>query len=240
MPKKFLGRQANLNYSEKIYGRRKGRPLRSHRKELFERLQPALEISPAEVKIKATTEAPLWVEIGFGAGEHLLWQAKNNPDVEFIGSEVFVNGVAGLVSRISEDSIQNICLWSGDGRLLIDHLPDQTVEKFFILFPDPWPKSRHKKRRIISSSLLLGLGRVIKPNGILRIASDISDYQYEILSVVLSNGSFRWAARQPRDWRRRPPDWPETRYELKAKAAGRSCAYFSFERCALSQKQQSF
>ena len=90
--------------------------------------------------------APLWLEIGFGAGEHLIWQAKNNPDVEFIGSEVFINGIASLVSGISKESIENIRLWSGDGRSLIDSLPNEAVERVFILFPDPWPKSRHKKR----------------------------------------------------------------------------------------------
>ena len=108
------------------------------------------------------------------------------------------------------------------------------MDRIFILFPDPWPKSRHKKRRLINQSLLRDLGRVMKPNGILRIASDVADYQFEILNVVLSNGSFRWAAKQPSDWRERSPDWPETRYELKARAAGRSCAYFSFRRCLLS------
>lgn len=235
MPKQSLRRQANFPDFGQIYGRRKGRPLRSQRKELFESLQPALEISSAVVKKKALAEAPLWIEIGFGAGEHLLWQAKNNPEVEFIGSEVFINGVASLVSGISRESIHNIRLWSRDGRSLIQNLPDQTVERIFILFPDPWPKSRHQKRRIINPSFLNDLSRVMKTKGILRIASDIGDYQFEILNTVLSSGTFRWAARQPCDWRQRPPDWPETRYELKAKAAGRSCAFFSFRRCILSR-----
>ena len=233
MPKQSLDFHLGLTYTGQIYGRRKGRPLRPQRRELFERLQPRLEITPAEVKKRVEISAPLWLEIGFGAGEHLIWQAKNNPDVEFIGSEVFINGIASLVSGISKESIENIRLWSGDGRSLIDSLPNEAVERVFILFPDPWPKSRHKKRRLISPSLLINLGRVIKPNGILRIASDISDYQCEILNTVLSDGSFTWSARQPADWRQRPAGWPETRYELKAKAAGRSCAYFSFRRCSL-------
>jgi len=213
----------------KLYGRRKGRPLRPHRQYLVDRLLPRLEISGAAPP-QPVAGRPLWIEIGFGAGEHLSWQAEHHPDTDFIGSEVFINGVARLLSDIEERSLGNIRLWTDDARLLLDTLPDGAVDRIFVLFPDPWPKARHRKRRIIGPGTLPDIARVLRPGGILRAATDIPDYQRWMLQHVLGCGAFDWTARRPADWRNRPDDWPETRYEAKAVAAGRPCAYFSFRR----------
>jgi len=172
----------------------------------------------------------VWLEIGFGGAEHLLWQARANAHVGLIGCEPFEDGVVKALSAIEREKLANIRLHADDARLLLRWLPDASIARAFILFPDPWPKKRHQKRRLVSAATLGELARIMRPGAELRIATDIGDYARWILLAVREQHSFGWSAEGPRDWRERPPDWPSTRYEEKALREGRRCAYFRFRR----------
>lgn len=221
-----------------LHGRQTGRPLRKTQRERLASRLPDLEIVSPEVGATLDPEAlfaalprrRLWLEIGFGAGEHLIWQAAAHRDTNFIGCEPFISGVARLVTGIDEGGLDNIRIFPDDARLILSALPDQSVDRTFILFPDPWPKIRHQKRRLIGPAALPDLARILTDGGELRIATDYSGYKEWILHNVLATDLFDWTARRPADWRERPPDWPATRYEEKARKAGRTCAYFVFRR----------
>ena len=166
----------------------------------------------------------VWLEIGFGAGEHLAAQAAAHPDIGFIGAEPFENGVAALLVTVQAENLANVRVFADDARLLMARLPDASIGRLFVLFPDPWPKARHHKRRIVGPSTLPQLARILKDGGELRFASDDADY----IAWVLEH-----AAREPtfqRDPRGRGSDWPQTRYEAKARAAGRDCAFLRYTR----------
>ena len=172
----------------------------------------------------------VWLEIGFGGAEHLLWQARANPKVGLIGCEPFEDGIVKALSAIEHEHLTNVRLHADDARPLLRWLPRGEIGRAFILFPDPWHKKRHHKRRLISAEILSGLARVMRPGSELRIATDIGEYARSILVSVRQQGSFKWTAETARDWRERPADWPPTRYEQKALTAGRTCAYFRFLR----------
>ena len=172
----------------------------------------------------------VWLEIGFGAGEHLLWQAMQNQQIGHIGCEPYINGVAKIVSAVAAQDISNIRIYDDDIHDIFELLPSASLARVAILFPDPWPKKRHNKRRIISPLVLSHLARIMKPGAELRFASDIPDYVDWALRRILHQGSFAWQASNAEDWRVRPQDWPPTRYEAKAVAAGRSAAYLRFLR----------
>ncbi|MBI3676434.1 MAG: tRNA (guanosine(46)-N7)-methyltransferase TrmB [Proteobacteria bacterium] len=156
----------------------------------------------------------VWLEIGFGAGEHLHWQAENHPHIGIIGAEPFVNGVAKLLSKFVEVS-RNIRIHMGDARDVIAALPDASLGRVFILFPDPWPKTRHHKRRFIQTETLDQLARVMRKGAELRFASDDAPYLEWTLERLLAHPRFAWTATCAADWRSRTPDWPQTRYEAK-------------------------
>lgn len=159
----------------------------------------------------------VWLEIGFGAGEHLLWQAERNPQVGLIGAEPFINGVAKLLSKLAAEPLRNnIRLHTGDARDIIAALPDESLGRVFILFPDPWPKTRHHKRRFIQMEMLDELARVMKKGAELRFASDDKTYVAYALERLMAHDKFQWTASCAEDWRSRPADWPPTRYEIKA------------------------
>lgn len=226
-----------------FHGRRKGRRLRPGRQRLLDELLPQLEIRlppPGEpLDPHALFEPPrpdLWLEIGFGAGEHLAWQAreqaKRDSPVGLIGVEFFINGIASLLHRIDgTPALERLRLYRGDARDLLDQLPGGCLQRVFILFPDPWPKLRHHKRRLIRRETLGRLSRVMAAGAELRIATDDDGYLTWILERLAGHPRFRWLADGPRDWRVRPADWPATRYEEKALAAGRTPAYLRFRRC---------
>ncbi|MGE0767313.1 MAG: tRNA (guanosine(46)-N7)-methyltransferase TrmB [Hyphomicrobiaceae bacterium] len=172
----------------------------------------------------------VWLEIGFGGGEHLLWQAGQNPDVGLIGAEPFEDGVVKVLSAIEDDHLDNVLVHADDARLLLHWLPGASVNRAFILFPDPWPKRRHLKRRLVNSHLLRLLAHVLAPGSELRIGTDIGDYARTILMAFQRSGEFEWQVEGPDDWRQRPSDWPSTRYEQKAHREGRCCYYFRFIR----------
>lgn len=199
------------------FGRRKGRQLRPTKQGLFESLLPKLEISLEEAK-SLNPNAKNWFEIGFGGGEHLAHQAGLHPEVNLIGCEPYINGIAGLLTHIDEHKISNIHIYSDDARKLIDALPNACLDRVFILYPDPWLKSRHKKRRIISSDFLDSLARVIKVGGELRLATDSADYATWMLERLLAHKNFQWQAKSCKDWLNPPAEWIPTRYEQKALA----------------------
>ena len=179
----------------------------------------------------------LWLEIGFGGGEHLAAQAMMHDDIAMIGCEPFVNGVARLLSTVEDKGLGNIRIYPDDARPLIAALPERSVGRVFILFPDPWPKTRHHKRRLITNAVLDHVARILKDDGELRFATDHRGYRQWALARLLRHPAFRWMAHDADGWRSRPDDWPETRYEGKAISSGRQCAYLRFRRRARNTAQ---
>jgi tRNA (guanine-N7-)-methyltransferase len=215
----------------RVFGRRKGHRLGTHHVCLMETLLPRLRIDLSVAAPPADQASLLfgpgvrevWLEIGFGAGEHLLWQAKANPHAGIIGCEPYVNGVAKLLSGVAECDLHNVRIHDDDARAVLDWLAPGTLSRVFILFPDPWPKKRQRKRRFINPDNVAALARAMAPGAELRFATDIADYAKQA----------RNAFAQLPDLVPMPPgdrDWPQTRYEQKAAAAGRSCTCLHFKR----------
>jgi tRNA (guanine-N7-)-methyltransferase len=169
-------------------------------------------------------------EVGFGGGEHLAAQAKAHPDIGYIGCEPFVNGVAKLLTQIDDAKLANVRVHPDDARDVLPRLPSQSLSAVYVLFPDPWPKLRHHKRRFIQTRTLDELARVLKREGELRLATDHADYALWALQHLMADQRFRWTADCAADWRVRGADWPVTRYEQRALAAGRACVYLRFLR----------
>ena len=224
-----------------LYGRKRGRKLRSGQQALFDEMLPALRLElpapPARLDLAVlfppahpSPGRDIWLEIGFGGGEHLAWQAADHPDVGFIGCEPFINGLVSLFAHIREKDLTNIRVVNDDARLLLAVLPPASLSRAFILFPDPWPKKRHHKRRIICPATLDLLATALKDGAELRIASDDAGYVCWTLTNVIDHGAFSWQAATSRDWRQRPADWPATRYETKARARRRACYFLRFTR----------
>ncbi|MFZ1104500.1 MAG: tRNA (guanosine(46)-N7)-methyltransferase TrmB [Hyphomicrobiaceae bacterium] len=218
------------------YGRRRARAPSGRQQALWREVLPRVAVpeDAAALASPAALFAPpvreVWLEIGFGGGEHLVWQAKAHADMGLIGCEPFEDGVIKLIGAIEREGLANVRVCAEDARPLLRRLPEASLGRVFILFPDPWPKKRHHKRRIVSAATLAEVARVLRPGGELRIATDVGAYASVILDVAQRRPELRWTAQGPQDWRRRPPDWPQTRYEAKAVAAGRRCYFFRFER----------
>ncbi len=174
-------------------------------------------------------DKPLWLEVGFGGGEHLVHQAKLNPDVSIIGCEPFINGVAMLLRQIREAGVENVFVHPGDARDLFDVLPDASVAKAFLLYPDPWPKKRHHRRRFVTPEHLQPLHKVMQPGAKFRVATDIEDYVRQTMEEVPRAG-FEWLAETAEDWRNPWSDWTRTRYEAKAIREDRTPHYMTFKR----------
>lgn len=210
----------------RTFGRAKGRKLSPTQSALmdehFPRLQWDIKTKPQDLK------KPLWLEIGFGGAEHLLHQAKNNPAIQILGAEPFLNGVVKAVQGVVKEDLTNVSLHHGDVRDVLAALPDHCLDRIFVLFPDPWRKSRHHKRRLINEAFLDEIYRVLKPGHEFRFASDIIHYVDWTITRVHKHGGFTWAANDISDWRIPPTDWCNTRYEAKAKREGRECHYFTF------------
>jgi tRNA (guanine-N7-)-methyltransferase len=187
----------------------------------MEQLLPFLRFDPT-----APMPASCWLEIGFGAGEHLAWQALENPETVMIGCEVYRNGVAALLGQIERQKISNIRIWPEDARDLMDRLPDRSIGRAFLLFPDPWPKSRHAERRFVGPANLDSLARILVPGAEFRVASDDPTYLDWVLEHLPAHPAFEPLA----NGGGRPADWPPTRYEQKALSHGRQPGYFRFRR----------
>lgn len=201
----------------RTYGRIKSRPIKPRQAALLDSLLPRIRApqEPFDPKALAPQARACWLEIGFGGGEHMAAQAARRPDVLVIGAEPFQNGVASALRHIDEQGLTNVRVQDGDARELLARLPDASVERVFVLFPDPWPKARHHKRRLIQAETVAELARVLKPGGRLRFASDVAHYVDWALERILANPAFRWTADRADDWRKRPADHVTTRYEEK-------------------------
>jgi len=204
----------------RLYGRAQGKPLSARQQSLVDNLLPRIsvgETAPHILEPRALFDAPseIWLEIGFGGGEHLTGQAVRHPRVGIIGVEPFLDGVAKALTTIDEQAIPNIRLRRGDARDVVDQLVGSSVDRVFILFPDPWPKTRHRKRRLVQPGFLNDLSRVLKPGGRVRFATDWADYAERALGDFLQDGRFEWAAGAADDWRVPPADHVTTRYQLK-------------------------
>jgi tRNA (guanine-N7-)-methyltransferase len=219
-----------------FYGRRKGRRLREGRRSLYETLLPKLTValprSGEALDPRALFDAPreVWLEIGFGGGEHLAAQAAVHPDIGFIGCEVFDAGIASALGHIARADLKNVRLHPEDARALLAVLAPRSLGRVFLLFPDPWPKRRHEQRRFIGKANLDRLAELMRDGAELRIASDDPTYQEWVLRHVPVHPAFRWQAQSPSDWLERPADAVETRYEKKARVAGRTPMFFRFLR----------
>ena len=222
-----------------FYGRLKGKALKRSQKTYLNEDLAALspgavgwEENPDRTRIDLGAlfdGNPVWLEIGFGGGEHLVHQAAANPQVGIIGAEPYINGVAMLLGKIRRAGVNNLAVHPGDARDLMDVLPDASIDRCFLLYPDPWPKTRHHRRRFVTPEHLDPLARVVRPGGIFRVATDIPDYVRQTLEEVPRHG-FEWLAERPADWRTSWPDWLSTRYEQKALREGRVPHYLTFRR----------
>jgi tRNA (guanine-N7-)-methyltransferase len=175
-------------------------------------LLPSIALDPSQ---SVQIDGPLWVEIGFGGGEHLAAQAAAHPEVTVLGAEPFTNGMASCLRHVEERGLANVRLLMGDGRELLAALPDAAVDRLFILFPDPWPKARQQKRRLVQPDVVAEIARVLKPRGRLRFATDVKSYADQALERFLADGRLVWQAARADDWRRAPADHVTTRYEEK-------------------------
>ena len=219
-----------------FHGRRQGRPLRAGRLRRLESRLPELRVPvPLGGHLDLGDHIPpglaaVWLEIGFGGGEHLAWQAESRPDVGFLGCELYVNGIASLIRHIDERGLANVRICDTEAMALLCALPDASIGRTFLLFPDPWPKKRHHKRRFVRAASLTELARVMADSAELRFATDDGPYARWTLAAALAHPAFDWPAEAPDDWRRRPADWPETRYEAAARTEGAHPVYFTFRR----------
>ena len=215
-----------------FHGRRLGKPLRVNHRKLVNELLPDLRLADPTCPA-ASFEGPLdgiWLEIGFGGGEHLVAQARANPGIGFIGAEPFINGIAKVLSVIEREKLPNIRLHDDDARPLLDALPDGSIDRIYLLFADPWPKKRHNKRRFVTPENLDRLTRVLKDGAELRFASDHTEYVTWALERLGVHPELEWLARRPADWRMPPADWVPTRYQEKAEARGEVCTFLQFRR----------
>jgi tRNA (guanine-N7-)-methyltransferase len=222
-----------------FYGRFKGKGLRDSQQRYLDedlaKLSPgpvSWEENPERTKLDLTQvfgDRDVWLEVGFGGGEHMVHQAENNPDMGFIGCEPYINGVAMLLGKIRDAGCDNIRIHPGDARDMFDVLPEQSISRAFLLYPDPWPKKRHHRRRFVTPEHLEPLHRVLKPGAIFRVATDIPDYVRQTLEEVPKAG-FEWLAERPADWRAPWGDWISTRYEQKALREDRTPHYLTFVR----------
>jgi len=210
----------------KFYGRIKGVRLSDRQSRLMESLLPCVRLDLS--KLLTDGHKDIWLEIGFGGGEHLAFQAVNNPEAAFIGAEPFVNGVAKLLVSIEENNIGNLAIHDGDVRILLPKIPDNSLSRLFLLYPDPWHKQRHRKRRMVNDETIAHFHRMLKPGGVFRFASDIEDYVAWTVAAVRKHGGFEFDGETIDNWRQPPADWYQTRYEAKALREGRTPSYISF------------
>lgn len=217
-----------------FFGRRKGHKLRERQAGLMETRLPELRVPPGVIddpaRLFAAPVRDVWLEIGFGGGEHLLSQLRGNPDVGLIGCEPFVNGVAKVVAATGDAEAGRLALHDADAAELLPRLPAASIGRAFLLYPDPWPKRRQRKRRFVSDATVAALARVLRPGAIFRFASDIDDYVAWTLAHLARSPDFEWVAERASDWLEPWSDWPGTRYEAKALREGRRPSYLTFRR----------
>ncbi|MFK3889315.1 tRNA (guanine(46)-N(7))-methyltransferase TrmB [Sphingomonas sp. NPDC079357] len=217
----------------RLYGRRQGHALRAGQAALVEELLPRIAVpeqGPLDAARLFGDDRPLQVEIGFGAGEHLAGQATAAPGTGFIGCEPFLNGVVGALGHVRDGGLENVRVHMGDALEVIERLPDASLERVYLLHPDPWPKARHAKRRMMNHGPLDLIAAKLKPGAEFRLGTDDPTYCRWSMMVMNQRRDFGWQARGPRDFLERPEDWPETRYERKARRQGHEVWYFRYTR----------
>ena len=221
---------------DRLYGRGRGHRLRARQERLLAVTLPRLSLTLSGSAFTPPFDAPidqLWLEVGFGGGEHALAQIAAHPRAGLIACEVFENGICSLLSRLVPDRAEadgpippNLRIWPDDARILLRALPDACLDRLFLLFPDPWPKARHAKRRFVHPEQVTLLARVLKPGAIWRVASDHPIYQAWVAEVMAGQTLFD----TPPPVTERPDDWPPTRYEAKAIREGRTPVFWTFTR----------
>jgi tRNA (guanine-N7-)-methyltransferase len=230
------GQNRRSRATEAFFGRRKGKPLRENQARLIGEELATLRLdlnNPAPEALSMLFPVPvsrIRLEIGFGGGEHLIHRAKSHGDTGFIGVEPFVNSMAKLLAQVEALNLENIRLHDDDATVVLDWLPQASIDQIDLLYPDPWPKKKHWKRRFVSDVNLKRFSRVLKPGGLFCFASDIDTYVNWTLQHVGHNADFEWTARNAADWLTPFADWPSTRYEAKARREGRSSAYLTFKK----------
>ena len=240
----------NLDNTEpKFFGRRKGRVIRKAKSFLLEVMLPQMRVIESKdfdkEKMFGSSDVEVCLEIGFGDGQHIFGQAKNNPNVGYVGVEVFQNGVANLLSLISgikegdnlpdeidakSFEVKNIRIYDDDMRKLFQKIPDNFFDKVYLLFPDPWPKKKHANRRFVNEANLKEIARVLKKDGLFRIATDHPIYKRHVLRTMHECQDFYWSAKCGDDWRLEPKDWVRTKYQQKAIREGRRPVWFDYIR----------
>lgn len=229
------GQQIDNELASSFFGRRKGKPLSPRQTALLQDLLPKLRLDPttelADAKqLFANNPNQLWLEIGFGGAEHMIEQARNNPDIGIIGCEPFINGMVKALSFIRDHAIDSIRLYDEDAAHILDWLPPASIDRIFLLYPDPWHKKRHWKRRFISNQNLERISRVLKPGGIFRFASDIDSYVEWCLEHIKDCKELEDISPRPEDRLKPWSDWQRTRYEKKALREGRKPRYLTYRR----------
>lgn len=223
----------------RLYGRSKGKSFGKNKKDLIDRILPKVKLElPDEKKLinplvffsNFSNTSEVWLEIGFGSGEHIIEQAKNNSKIPIIGCEAYLDGIASLLSKIVLSSVKNILIFPNDVRILLNYLKSSSLSRIFILFPDPWHKKKHHKRRLISDETSMEFSRVLKKGGKIFLSSDNKNYIDWIVDVFSKREEFKPSYKKLSDCIVRPENWIETRYELKAKLKGNVCYYLSYEK----------
>jgi tRNA (guanine-N7-)-methyltransferase len=217
----------------RLYGRARGHKLRAGQADLVETLLPALSVpgaGPISARSLFGDDRPLHFEIGFGSGEHLAWRADLLPDHGFIGAEPFLNGVAAALAHIRDGNLANVRLHMGDALEVLERLPDQSLRFVYLLHPDPWPKARHAKRRMVNPGPLDLIAAKLRPDGELRLGTDDPVYCRWAMMTMNGRRDFEWLAERSADFLTRPGGWPETRYEAKARRKGHEIWYFRYRR----------
>ena len=217
----------------RLYGRSSGHKLRKGQQDLVDKLLPQIAV-PAEGEVSAVSlfgeDRPLHFEIGFGSGEHLVYRADLLPNHAFIGAEPFVNGVATALGHVRDQHLPNVRLWMGDALDVLRRIQDGALSFLYLLHPDPWPKARHAKRRMVNAGPLDLIAAKLKPGGEFRLGTDDPTYCRWSMMVMNGRRDFAWLAETPRDFLERPEDWPETRYERKARRHGHEVWYMTYRR----------
>ncbi len=229
------GRNDTGDKARAFFGRRKGKKLRARQAGLFETLLPRLALDltkppPDDLRTLFERADEVRMEIGFGGGEHFVTEAERHPQSGYIGAEPFVNGMAKALTAIEARALANIRLHHGDAAELLAWLPPSGLKRVDLLYPDPWPKRRHWKRRFVQDHSVAAIARALKPGGEFRFASDIADYTAWTLVRLLRSREFSWPAERADDWRVPWPGFDSTRYELKAKREGRQTCYLTFRK----------
>jgi len=217
-----------------LYGRSKGKTLRAYHAQLVRDFLPKVELEGVSLEDPSRpfgfTPREVHLEIGFGGGEHLAQRARETPDIAFLGCEPFINGVAKLLAVMDGEGLANIRIRAGDAREVLEALPPASLQRIYVLYPDPWPKRRQWKRRFIAEETIAAFARVLDIGGEVRFATDIDGYAGWTLARFLAAKEFEWLAMAADDWRRPWAGWTPTRYEAKARIEGRPSAYLTFRR----------